>query len=412
MAWNDRLREAAYTSPLGKRTLLTYENVSEEVEKRTSGFDFPDASGTYVQDLGYSGRKYPLRLFFWGDDYDLEAQAFIDTLLETGPGTLEHPIYGRVLVVPFGAITRRDDLKTRANQAVIELTFWETIPEIYPLAQGDAASEAEEALEDFNAAASAQFAQDIDLSSASLKSTFLARYDAVKNTVTAGLASIAAATNEVNQRFNTINQSINSGIDLLVGEPLTLAFQTMALIQAPANASTLIQARLDGYSNLLDMILNGGVATPGNDAEPANTFKTADLYGAGYVSGQAVAVLNNEFETKTEAIAAAEFILTQFAEWVEWHDANYSSLGEIDTGETYQALQRAVAVTAAFLVDISFTLKQERAFILQDPRGVLDLVAELYGNVDEFLDFFIRTNNLTGSEILELPAGKTIVYYV
>ena len=116
MAWNDRIREAAYTSPSGERLTFGYENVSKKIDKKTTGFEFPDADGTFVQDLGHSGRKYPLRVFFWGSDYDQEADAFEAALLERGTGKLEHPIYGTVDVVPFGTITRRDDLKTGATR--------------------------------------------------------------------------------------------------------------------------------------------------------------------------------------------------------------------------------------------------------------------------------------------------------
>ena len=51
MAWNDRIREAAYTSPSGERIIFGYENVSRKIDKKTTGFDFPDADGTFVQDL-------------------------------------------------------------------------------------------------------------------------------------------------------------------------------------------------------------------------------------------------------------------------------------------------------------------------------------------------------------------------
>ena len=43
--------------------------------------------------------------------------------------------------------------------------------------------------------------------------------------------------------------------------------------------------------------------------------------------------------------------------------------------------------------------------------GGRDLDAELYGSVDDRLDFLIESNGLTGSEILELPRGRAIVYY-
>ena len=84
----------------------------------------------------------------------------------------------------------------------------------------------------------------------------------------------------------------------------------------------------------------------------------------------------------------------------------------IDTGETYTALQNSTALAIGFLVELSFTLAQERRFILTRPRSLIDLVAELYGEVDAQLDFFIDTNDLSGDEITELPAGREIIHYV
>lgn len=123
-------------------------------------------------------------------------------------------------------------------------------------------------------------------------------------------------------------------------------------------------------------------------------------------------MVNSQFTTKTEAIQAAETILTQFDDVVTWRDANYEALEQIDTGAAYQKLQEAVAIAAGFLVEISFSLKQERAIVLDRSRTIVDLAAELYGSVDDQLDFLINSNNLSGSEILELPKGREVVYYV
>lgn len=414
MAWNDRIREAAYTSPSGVRTVFGYEDVSRSVEKKTTGFEFPDADGTYVQDLGHSGRRYPLRVIFWGDDYDQEADAFELALLERGTGRLEHPIYGTVDVVPFGSVKRRDDLKTAANQAIVEVTFWETIGLIYPSAQADPASAVLAAVDEYNAAASQQFEDATSLDTAVETATFKGDYQALLDSAQAGLQAVADAQDNVRQQFNAVVDSINQGIDILVAQPLTLAFQTTQLIQAPARALTNIEARLDAYGNLATSLItgDGAVAEPGNDSRASNQFHANDLYASSYVTGSVVSVVNNRFNTKAEALEAADTILEQFQDVTDWRDNNFESLAEVDTGEAYQKLQEAVALTAGFLVEISFTLKQERRIVLDRARTIIDLAAELYGSVDDQLDFLINSNSLTGSEILELPKGREIVYYV
>ncbi len=410
MSWIDRIREAAYTSPSGIRFTPKFENVSQGFEKKATAFDFPGVSGTYIQDLGATGRRYPLRWFFSGADHDLEATAFLDALAERGTGVLEHPLYGIRDVVPFGEIKRRDDLKTAANQSIIEVSFWATIGSIYPTDQTNPASGVLAALEDYNAASSEQYVILVNVDTVSDRTDVKGTYTRLLDIAKVGLDTVASTQEDVEKQFNAINASINNGIDILVGEPLTLAFQTALLLQAPARAISDIRARLDAYKNLADSIISGDGAV--SSSENKNDFFVSDLYSSGYMSGSVLSTVNSQFLTKTEAVEAADFILTQFDELTVWRDDNFESVGDIDTGESYQALQTAVATAAGFLVEISFTLKQERSLTLDRARNFVELVAELYGETDAQYDFFINSNNLTGSEILEIPAGRTVVYYV
>jgi len=411
MSWTDRLKEAAYISPSGDRYTFEFENVSNSRNKRTANFGFPDADGTYVQPNGSDGRMFPLLCIFWGANYDLEADAFDAALFEVGAGKLEHPIYGTVDVVPTGNITRRDDLKTAGNQAIIEVTFMSTIGLIYPSAQNDPASEVVAAVEAFNSSQAAEFEENINLDTAVKKATFKNKYDIFLDDVEGGLGVVADTVAEVRAEFKAINDSINRGIDVLIGQPLTLAFQTMQLIQAPARAFSLITAKLDAYKNLATSLISDADGETSISADPID-FYTKDLYAATYVTGSVLSTVNNQFETRADAIEAAAAVLEQFDEVSTWKDANLTELEAIDTGAAYQQLQNAVALTAGFLVEISFSLKQERRIILDRARTIVDLTAELYGSVDDKLDFLIDSNDFSGSEILELPKGKEVVYYV
>lgn len=410
MAWQDRIREAAYTTPSGLRLTFLYENVTKAFDKKTSAFNFPDADGTFIQDNGRTGRRIPLRLFFTGDDYDLEAATFEDGLAEKGQGKLEHPIYGTLDVVPFGTISRRDDLKTAANQAILEVTFWETINLLFPAAQTDPGAEVLAAVDEYNEAVSEQFEEVLDLDTAVEEATFKNEYRIVVDVAQSILQGIADTQDDVRQTFNAVFDSISSGLDTLVGEPLTLAFQTTILLQTPARAEQNIRARLDAYTNMVTSLI-GTVRSAGNDSQNSNAFQNDDLFASTGVTGAIVSVVNNQFLTKSEAIGAAEEILALAAAVTVWRDANYESLGEIDTGSAYQQFQEAVALTAGFLVEISFSLRQEKRIILDRARTIIDLAAELYGEVDPQLDFLITSNELSGSEILELPKGREIVWF-
>lgn len=415
MPWQDRLRQAAYVSPSGIRTVFAYEDVSKEIDKKTSSFEFPDVNGTFVQDLGNTGRRYPLRVIFSGDNYDTDADAFDSVLLERGIGRLEHPIYGTINVVPFGPIIRNDPLKTAANQAIIDLTFWETINITFPNSQTDPGSQVLSSINSYNSASAQQFNNNTNLLDEVDRVSFKNDYTSLLDSTSSGLSSVANTQDKVRQQFEGITASINNSIDILIGQPTTLGFQTTQMIQSPARASTSIKARLDAYGDLSTSLISGdgAVVTKTIEPIPSNEFHTSDLFASTYVTGSILSVINNEFVTKNEALEAAETILQQFQDVTNWRDNNFTALQEVDEGSAYQQLQQSVALVAGFLVQISFNLKQERIISIDRNRTILDLTSELYGTTsNDDINFLINSNNLSGSDILELPKGRRIVFYI
>lgn len=418
MTWIDRLSEAAYTSPGGTRQTFLYEDVSRQFTKRATVFEFPGVDGSYVQDNGHSERRYPLLCIFAGPDCDRQALAFERLLLERGAGVLEHPMYGRVQVVPFGDISRRDDLKSAANQAIIEVTFWSTVGAIYPSSGSSPRHEVLQSLDVTDAAVSDQFDRSLRVETearrANAKLTTRSRLQAIS----AALGQAAASTADVRRQFAEQQQVIDGSLDVLVGQPLLLAQQVLNLVKTPGRASAGIQSRLASYADLLDRMIASSSSTPGDTSvlpalrvRLANEFFLSDLVAAATLTGSITSVLANEFTAKPQAIAAADEIARQTEAHTDWREERYGDIEDIDTGEGYQALQESVALAIGYLVEISFSLVPERSVVLDRPRNIVELCAELYGSIDDKLDFLISTNRLTGSEILELPRGRRVVFY-
>ena len=418
MTWEDRLAEAAYTSPSGTRQTFIYEDVSSEVDKRTATFAFPGVDGTYVQDNGQSERRFPMRCIFAGAECDAEAEAFESLLLERGEGKLEHPLYGKKNVVPYGTITRRDDLTTAANQTIIEVTFWSTVGAIYPSSgfspKGALILSMSKSTEKLSHAFSKGMKLNTEARRAAAK---LSVRDGLRN-IQASLQSVASVGDSVTREFRRLQSEINFGLDVLIGQPLLLARQLMNLTTLPARALAGIRSRLQAYADLLDRMVKSSASSPADlSVIPAlrvrlsNEFQLASLLASGAVTGSVSSVNENTFAAKPEAIAAAEAIIEQTEALTTWSDERYGDQAQIDEGEGYQALQETVAVAVGFLVEISFSLVPERVIVLDRPRNIVELAAEIYGEVDARLDFLISTNKLTGSGIIELPRGRRIVYY-
>ena len=408
MAWEQRLREAAYTSPSGIRRTFTFADVGISIDKKTSAFEFPDVDGTYIQDLGVTGHRIPMRMFFNGDNHDLEADEFLRLLSEAGVGRLEHPRYGNFDVVPFGTISQRDDLVTQGNQSVLEFQFWETVGEPYPQATEDQGLQVINAVSSFNDNLQFESERDIMLDTATNTLAFRGQYqqnlDETRNALSDAI-EITQGANPVEAIYNTLNRVLPDE------DVTTLAGGVHLMVEATARSG-------GDINNLFNVLIGqqtdrtSVVREDSYDNDPDNRFYTDNMYAANMVAGMCTAAVNADFSTKTQAIEIADSLVTQFENLQEWTDENLAGLNVLDTGAAYNDLQRAVALTAGYLVQISFTLQQERSIILTRSRAMVDLCGELYGDIDGRLDFFIQTNRLTGSEMIDIPIGRQIVYYV
>lgn len=446
-SWQDRLREAAYTDPKGTRRRFEYEDVGREYNLRGTVHEFADVDGAFVQGTGLGPRLYPMRIFFSGRDHDLFATDFEKGLITPGIGKLEHPIYGTIpKVMPLGTVTRRDDLKTAANQTIIEVTFFTTLGVLYPKSRSHPQSEILTAIDGFNAANAQQFTGSIKVSSLVQKANLIATIRKQIGNVSRALKATADSVSAVSRTFREIQSTINFGLDVLIGQPLGLALQISNLIQAPARALAGIASRLEAYDRLAKDIFGSDAGKPAQTIGPGqiiqvrvdrvtNDFHASSLVASNAVAGSIIAVSASpigeagversalrsgaQFSTKPQALAAALAVNAQFDDLVTWKDEGFSALEDlpigayqVDTGESYQALQKAVALATGFLIQVSFTLVPEFRLVLDRDRSILDVAAQVYRAVDDdTLNFLISTNNLTGDAILELPKGRTVLYY-
>jgi len=418
MTWKDEIREAAFTAAGGERQVFQFEDVSHNFTKKGTVFEFPDSKETYVQESGHTHRRFPLRCIFHGPDCNAFADVFIQELEKSGIGLLEHPMYGRYSVIPFGQITRLDNIKSAANQVFVDVTFFQTIGIIFQGDRRSPTSSINSKMPSFNTAIAEDFADEMDKNPITKKVEAKSFFGTLKEDVSNNLDIVAGATNSVKRQFDAVNRSIDNNFDLFLGDPLTLADQLVTLIQAPARSVALIGEKLTTYTNMARRITRDAEDSVNLYANLLG-FRTADLSASSQLSGMVLSSINSTFDTRTKAVEAAETLLNQFDDLTDWRDDNFKNLlgtstagSEIDTGDSYQILQDLVAEAAGFLIQLSFELVSERRIILTCERSLHDVVAEYYGTTDDKFDFFINTNNLSGTEIINIPAGKEIVIFV
>jgi prophage DNA circulation protein len=360
MSWEDSIVEAVYTSPSGAEFIFNYEGVSKEIEKKTTAFNFPDVDGTFVQDLGKKGRRYPMRLFFWGENYNQIAERFDNAIEEKGKGTLQHPLYGTFNVVPFGTIKRRDDLVNEANQAVYEITFYETIDIVFPVSELSAENSMNSGFGDFSDSAANNYNDGLSIDSANETTGFIDSAKAGLRKIKRAMAQVAATTASIERQFNDLANLAEETINTLVGGPLLIATQLIALTRLPSQTAASIQSKLEAYGNLLTSLTNGpsNQFEQGLDSQAGNAFLNNNLIASAAVLGSIESTISTEttngetaeiFTTRTQTIEAIENLDAKLTTFIEWSDTNRESLvlealptrepgttDLIDTGESDQ----------------------------------------------------------------------------
>jgi len=428
-AWFGRLKKASYTSPSGQVVPFEFADLQDSVEKKTTAFESAVGDGTYIQDSGRTSGRFPMVVAVTGNDYDMKAQAFMSALLERGEGILNHPIYGKITVVPFGEISRADNLASGAGQAIFTVAFYETtglqigggggVPQLY---------------DSFLDASAVDFSNKLDLGDAADKANFITKAKAIVAKTKAVMAKISEGQALLQKSVEAIGDSLNSGIDLLVGQPLMLARQTQVLLGEPARQISSIRAKIEGYKDLAAQIFEQTFGSSDHEqTADKNNFHLVKLISGTTIAasalaasvsvkavskielGTATALTVSEITTRTDLINTAIALQTMLDDYQAWHDASYTAIAETevniaatDDGGGVTELSAVISAAIAETISASFNAMVEYRTVLDSDRTPLDLAFEFGTD----FNFFCNSNNLSGDELFIIPRGREVVRYL
>ena len=116
--------------------------------------------------------------------------------------------------------------------------------------------------------------------------------------------------------------------------------------------------------------------------------------------------------SRTQAIEAAEALQGSILEALEAIEAVEAASGEyVAPEDVLAAIQALMAQAAAMLLEQSYSLRIEQRITLENERTPMDLCFELYGR-DRQPGRFHRPERVDGNELLLIPRGREVVYYV
>lgn len=444
MAWTDEITEAAYTSPSGKRIVFNFlPSVNRKTPLKTAEHTFPDVDGAEVQSLGLGGKKFPMTAIFDGADCMKNASEFEEALCERGFGFLEHPIYGKHAVVPTGEIERTDDLVSSLNESKVVVTFAETITnKAFPESEVAAIDELKSAIDEFDTTAAETFAGLIETDSIDDSMQLQSILKTQSNSLFEGISKLASKSSnlkdkmKVLQKINELKnkaQGIISSVDKIAANAQELAATLIQTARMPAALVTDVLAKIEGYATIVDSIVKNVKKDPFDDKAIKNQYaatsmilgslvascgfgvaQTASAAGSGASGASAEGgSTTGSFKSRAAVLNAAESVTELFETYKTYMDSQIAKDAFVDSGEGYSALLQTIASSIQVMQEAAFNLPMTRIVKLGRDRQVIELLAELYGAEGFYrIDEFINDNHLNADEIVLIPMGREVRYYV
>lgn len=419
MASVNDLREACYTSPSGKKFYFEYDSkLGSETDLKTATFTFPDRDGALVVPLGLGGRRFSFSCNFFGSRCLKQANEFEDGLKERGYGELVHPLYGVHKVVPTGSISRSDDVVAGINISSVSVTFAETLIDV-DVINSEVVSEDEidSKMDEYEEKSTWEYVKDFvtDRVQDAIWAANMLRSGL--NFVAQNLQKIANFEKKILSKFNSLQNELFSSIDNIVSSIDDVAMQTIKLIRLPANAAINASAKVEGYAAAARGIIRNFKNDPANITNAKNQWAATRLMLQSLIvacaGGVAVSISksNLTLRSREEAVRIATDIAELYDEIIEFEEKNIGKDFFVETGEGYNSMRDVVSMSIQHIIECSFSLPNRKSIILGEDRQIIELVYELYGNLDK-LDEFIIDNNLNYNEIEVIPMGREVAYYV
>jgi len=413
-----RLLPFTFTAPSGATFKLKYDKLDREGGKKSSVNEILDSNSSEIQDQGNRAERFPVDVYFTGEDYDLLADGFFSALSEkyrmTRAGTLIHPRWGPLTVFPlkwqqsesFVAGQRRANFNIEFVKVYRYDGIFKTI--------GLAISQVVGLVELLGSGDLQSFIKNIPIAVSAIGSKLTSSLEIVKNSVTDLIhthISVRDIVNNIHLESKDLLSDPGGNADLLIG-------QIQKIIKTPMEFTDDSFAKINKYTDIISNLIieNSNV---GDVSDPVRKNKAIILERlAGYaVAVQCAASLSTEFKTRSSAISAIEILKSNYDSFLNAMEISRveSDLENSFSGdyEFLDSLYDIYTKSSAILLKNSFDLSSEVRLILSEQSDPVTLCYKYYQKVDnETLDFFFQSNSIKNSEFLELNAGREVVFYV
>lgn len=408
MSWKQKIQsEFVIITGDGKQYKPIAKNFKKGVEFNISQFDFPNQSGSLIKKGRPRGTKFPLELYFQGEDHIDQATAFHESANDQRAWTILHPYYGQINGHPFGL----DFDDTVLNTTLVTGTFVESISQDNPKSKVDPVDKTIADKETTDQLFAESFANDVT-PSISDKNKLTSNNDVIYKE---GVKSIIDKAN-AEEYFNLFNKA-NAAILNATSEPLLAITAIQSVISYPFLFEIAVKTRIETLINQFEN-LHESVATIATKAEKKIYENNAGAIISTMAASSATPI-PRDYANRMEVLAIIELIIDNYNIYIDDLDSlQTENGGQVDSyipdADSLIALNNLINFTLANLYIIALGTKQERSIILENDSNVILLTHRFYGldPDDANIDTFMNQNQIGINELFQVKKGKKIIYYV
>jgi prophage DNA circulation protein len=379
---------------------------TKSFEYNISEFNFPEVAGTKVDRRLHKGTRYPLEFYFQGDDNIDQSEAFELSAKDTRPWVVLHPIYGQFTCHPLSIEFDNSGIVTTK----ITVTVVETITDDGPRTSFDAkenalasASEAVESIGDYGGDITPDVSDVVDMQE---------NVNQIYNESLSDISDEQTSTNYFNLYKKSVSATNNALTDFSNGILTITEFLVF-----PSLFPIGVKFRLDLIKKQAEFLANKlSEITTVSKKQIFETQKGAVVCAA---IQSALTPIENDYQNAVDVLSAMELVL-------QIHNDFVTELNELQTPDGTQEdsylpnaefmfnLSYSVDYAVSNLLQIALQAQQERIIYLDSDSNPILLTHRFYGidqaqvNVQRLID----TNKITMRELIQIPKGRKIIYYV
>ena len=419
--WRARVRETIeLTSPEGTNFSAKWQSGPRDFDKKLGIFVYPKVVGNIVQDLDANSTRYTTKIFFEGEQNDVEANKFFIACRENGTWQITHPVHG-FLELQLVSVREVNDPVKSGNITAIDIQWIEPIDPLTLKSASELAAQLDEKIKDLNTNAAQQFADNLNqksnafsraIESATTKAALIT--DVVTSPLFDSIDALDNAITVIQQGINDVKTETTILTDSLAG-------QLQQLTQLPSLGIGDGQSKSKVYSDLVDGLSGVLPSTIRQPEKARNEAAVAELCMVAAIGALAKVATVSTLITRAQAVTLADSITTIFDLVTETLDDSQTEFVDEDfvtqyfsQTQTYQTASDLIATANQYLLELAPSLLVEKRLILDRPRSPIEITITEYGSLgdeDANFDLFLETNELKRDEILMLDRGTEIVVY-